>query len=156
MPFRKGGEGKFEVYGAYCSFECAAAHNFDRHGSSHTAYLRHAMLCELASSSSVGTAPAVIRPAPARELLSVFGGPMSIDEFRGPGETHTTVYPLPVVTKDRHIEEMPFMRKDSFSLTNKLGPIDDAVSSRPLTGLRRPASAATKTLIDWFNESVTT
>jgi hypothetical protein len=150
MPFRRGGDGTFETFGAYCSFECAAAHNFDRQRGSHAAYLRHSMLCELAAASRVGTRPASIVPAPGRELLYTFGGPMSIEEFRGSAENYTTVYPLPIVTKDRHIEEIPFSRPESFSLTSKLGPIDDAVSIQPLIGLRRPGSAARKTLIDYL------
>lgn len=134
--------GKVVVSGVYCSMECAAAHNFDRHHASHTAYTRHAMLCELASKSST-TAPVHIRPAPPREMLDIFGGPMSIEAFRDRDKAYTVIYPLHVVSQPQHCEEIAFQGADSMSngRVTRFVPIDEDTIDTFTSGLRRPVTS---------------
>jgi hypothetical protein len=71
--------GKFMVYGCFCSCECAAAYNLDSHESSDEIMTRHGYLNMLAR--ELGHKD-LVRPAPSRLVLSMFGGPMGIDDFR--------------------------------------------------------------------------
>lgn len=137
LPVRKNSDGKFDVVGVFCSLECASAFNFDREHASHAAYTRHAMCCEIASVSSEGTKPVNIRPAPAREMLKMFGGPMSITEFRNSDTPYTIVYPLPIVAHPQHSEELALASTESVA-GPRFVPIDEETIDSLTSGLRRP------------------
>jgi hypothetical protein len=83
MPIRYDGlTGTFTTFGTFCSLECAAAHNFSVHMGSDRAWEIHSWIQMLGRRFGY-VEP--VRPAPSRYLLSIFDGPMSIDEFR---QTH--------------------------------------------------------------------
>jgi len=74
----------YQVYGNFCSPECAVAYLFYERLDSNIQWERYAMLnslysadCEIKGGSSTG-----IRSAPKREVLRIFGGSMDIREFR--------------------------------------------------------------------------
>ena len=96
----------FHVYGSFCSLQCAAAHNFAMHLGSDRAWDVHAWIQMLAR--ALGSAVPV-RPAPSRYALQMFGGPLSIDEFRRvhatPARSVTYTVP-PTVTVQASIETM--------------------------------------------------
>jgi hypothetical protein len=69
----------FQQFGAFCSLECAAAHNFATHLGSDKVWEIHSWIQLLAKKLGIETP---IRPAPSRFLLQMFGGPMQIDDFR--------------------------------------------------------------------------
>ena len=72
--------GRFHVVGCFCSLECAAAYNFSAAKESVDECLnRYSMINAL--SVRLGHAR-VVRPAPDRLALAIFGGHMGIDEFR--------------------------------------------------------------------------
>jgi hypothetical protein len=75
-----------DVEGCFCSFQCAAAHNFST-GDSDNMWERYAMLNRLYFDKSIaeGMQPDAIGkvvPAPSRLVLVMFGGHMTIEEFR--------------------------------------------------------------------------
>lgn len=77
-------EAVYQVYGNFCSPECAVAYLFYERLDSNIQWERYAMLnslysadCEIKGGSSTG-----IRSAPKREVLRIFGGSMDIREFR--------------------------------------------------------------------------
>jgi len=77
-------EGIWNVYGNFCSPECAVAHLFNTRLDNNVQWERYAMLnslyskdCEIRSGASSG-----VRSAPKREVLRIFGGSMDIREFR--------------------------------------------------------------------------
>lgn len=70
----------FEVFGCFCSLECAAAYNFKSHESVDEMWERHNLIQLL--SRKMGNSN-VIRPAPDRLSLKMFGGFMTIEDFRG-------------------------------------------------------------------------
>lgn len=86
--------GTFTTYGSFCSFECAAAHNFSVHMGSDRAWEIHSWIQMLGRRFGY-TQP--VRPAPSRYLLKMFNGPMTIEEFRAAhlGQTRTTVLNIP-------------------------------------------------------------
>lgn len=76
-----------KVNGCFCSFQCAAAYNFDTNGDVDDMWNKYAMLNRLhwqyvTNRGGTGDIPRVI-PAPPRYTLQMFGGTLSIDEFRG-------------------------------------------------------------------------
>lgn len=71
--------GKFQVTGCFCSLECAASWNFASKESLDEIYERHSLINLL--SSHIGYRRSV-RPAPDRVALAMFGGHMSIHDFR--------------------------------------------------------------------------
>lgn len=77
-------EAVWQVYGNFCSPECAVAYLFYERLDSNVQWERYAMLnslytadAEIKAGSSTG-----IRSAPKREILRIFGGSMDIREFR--------------------------------------------------------------------------
>ena len=70
--------GVYNVYGNFCSPECGVAYLLKEGIDPHVRWERMALLHRLYDRQGIGQ----IFPAPARECLTVFGGPMSIDVFR--------------------------------------------------------------------------
>ena len=77
LPIRDEGE-YLQVYGNFCCPECAMAYLFDMRQDSHTRWEQLALLNRVYGDYVGGK----IKPAPHRSILKIFGGPMSIDEFR--------------------------------------------------------------------------
>jgi hypothetical protein len=68
----------WQVYGNYCTPQCAMAYLMSEILDTHTRWERIALLNRLYVDSTNGR----IYPAPARETLSKFGGPISIEDHR--------------------------------------------------------------------------
>jgi len=70
--------GIYNVYGNFCSPECGVAYLLKEGIDPHVRWERMALLHRIYDQQGLGQ----IFPAPARECLSVFGGPMTGDVFR--------------------------------------------------------------------------
>lgn len=118
---------KCETIGCFCSFQCAAAYNFDRCNDSDDMWERYAMLNRLYFEYQLdnGVSPNVINrilPAPCKYVLTMFGGHMNITEFRAcsmPKEyvqhndetctkagTFVDVLKIPMTHIPQHVEEV--------------------------------------------------
>jgi hypothetical protein len=77
-------EGIWNVYGNFCSPECAVAYLFQERLDSNVQWERYAMLNSLYRKDIEiqGGAATGIRSAPKREVLRIFGGSIDIREFR--------------------------------------------------------------------------
>jgi hypothetical protein len=74
-------DGRYHVVGCFCSLECAAKHNFeDPSMSTDEMFERYALLNLMAATIYSEYGP--VKPAPPRVALTMFGGKMSIEEFR--------------------------------------------------------------------------
>ena len=71
---------RFNVFGCFCSLECAAAYNFSTHESLDDIWERHSLINFLASKLGFDEA---VRAAPDRLVLNIFGGHMTVETFRG-------------------------------------------------------------------------
>lgn len=71
-------KGKFYLTGCFCSFNCMLAYNLDKND--YKIWDRQAMILQL--KTIIDPTNNNIKPAPAREILSLFGGPLSIEEYR--------------------------------------------------------------------------
>ena len=77
LPVRDTGE-HLQVMGNFCSPECACAYLFDMRQDSHTRWEQLALLYRVYGDACDGR----IHPAPARNILKLFGGNLSISEYR--------------------------------------------------------------------------
>jgi len=83
LPIRDTGE-HLEVSGNYCSPECAVAYLFDMRQDSHTRWEQLALLYRVYGEACQGT----IHPAPPRTSMRLFGGSLSIEEYRNLIHSH--------------------------------------------------------------------
>ena len=77
LPARDTGE-YLTVIGNFCSPECACAYLFDMRQDTHTRWEQLALLYRVYSEACNNK----IHPAPARNILKLFGGNLSIQEYR--------------------------------------------------------------------------
>lgn len=77
LPIRDTGE-YLQVTGNFCSPECAVSYLFDMRQDSHTRWEQLALLYRVYGEACNGK----IHPAPARNVLKLFGGNLSIQEYR--------------------------------------------------------------------------
>jgi hypothetical protein len=69
----------FDIFGIFCSFQCASAYNFSINSKSDKVWDINALINMLASKYGINEN---IRPAPSKYVLQLFGGEMTIEEFR--------------------------------------------------------------------------
>ena len=67
------------VFGSFCSLQCANAYNFSVHGSSDKVWEINSWIQMLGKRYGFTN---TIRPAPSKYLLKMFGGNLTIDDFR--------------------------------------------------------------------------
>ena len=80
LPIKMSG-GRFHVIGCFCSLECACTYNFSTTKDSVDECLsRYSLINALSKRLGLDR---VVHPAPDRLSLLMFGGHMTIDEFRG-------------------------------------------------------------------------
>ncbi|KAG1667142.1 hypothetical protein FOA52_004137 [Chlamydomonas sp. UWO 241] len=72
-------DGTYHVLGCFCSLECAMAYNFDSRSSVGEIWERNSLLHALAADLGIDR---VVKPAPPRLALCMFGGHLKIEEFR--------------------------------------------------------------------------
>jgi hypothetical protein len=77
LPIRDQGD-YIQVSGNYCSPECAMAHLFDLHQDSYARWEQLSLLNRLYGQAVGGP----IKPAPPKQILKLFGGPMTIEAYR--------------------------------------------------------------------------
>jgi hypothetical protein len=96
LPIRDQGE-YIQVMGNFCSPECAMSYLFDMRQDSYARWEQLALLNRLYADAAGGQ----IRPAPPRQTLKMFGGPMSIEEYRSfvrKGKLRVDVHIPPLVS----------------------------------------------------------
>ena len=75
----------YVTMGCFCSYECAAAYNFDHYQGTDRMWEINSWIQIFADKMGLDTP---IRPAPSRYTLQMFGGPMNIHEFRAVHKNH--------------------------------------------------------------------
>ena len=83
LPMRDTGE-YLQVTGNFCSPECACSYLFDMRQDSHTRWEQLALLYRVYGEACQGK----IQPAPARNTLKLFGGSLSIIDYRNLIQSH--------------------------------------------------------------------
>lgn len=108
------GKDTFVTMGQFCSWSCSKAFTLDRFRSIH----KMSDICSLITLFRKKTEGKLtpVKPAPNRYILNMFGGPMSIEEFRKECHMPTVEYQfpdtrhaIPIVVKK--IQEAPEAKK---------------------------------------------
>ena len=116
---------RFEVFGIFCSWNCAKAYVQSNYSSDSSEQL---MWMRILAHEYFGCNVDQLRAAPPRIFLRMFGGHLSIEDFRQKSDTcTTTLLKPPLVSYPIVLQETP----------DKL-----PTSSGRVTGLTRPAAAA--------------
>lgn len=124
---------KFRVKGVFCSFSCMLAYKEDQ-GISNTNYLIKALYCKLTCTL---LKDAQLKPAPPRYSLKMFGGELTIEDFRQ-NSKENKIYKMidyPMYISRDFIEELDiknvkavnknvFQDKNVYNLDDKL--VEDA------------------------------
>lgn len=95
----------FEVFGCFCSLECAAAYNFKNNDAIDEVWERHNLINLLARRLNIQRR---IKPAPDRLALKMFGGFLDIDSFRTYSQSYKLInvnFP-PMTSLTQQIEEV--------------------------------------------------
>jgi len=97
--------GKFSVFGCLCSIECAAAYNFYSNETKHDVWESYNLL-NLLSRKINGSD--IVKLAPPRHALKMFGGYMSIEEFRAHCKSNKIIntHTYPMVAMIQQLEEV--------------------------------------------------
>jgi hypothetical protein len=106
--------GTYTVYGNFCSPQCGLAYLLKEHMDSHTRWERMALLHRLYPTVRGGR----LYPAPPRESLEKFGGPMTIEQYREFVKQNTKridIYQPPVVSILGVLDTKPIDFYDSSS-----------------------------------------
>ena len=105
IPINYTTDESFDVFGCFCSLECAAAYNFKMHDNVDEMWERYNLINLLYRKLNLGT---IIKPAPDRLSLKNFGGYLEIQEFRNFFKSNkliTTNFP-PMSSLTQQIEEI--------------------------------------------------
>lgn len=116
IPEREVG-GVYNVYGNFCSPECAVSYLLGEPIDPHIRWERISLLQRIYDQSGKGR----IFPAPAREALKLFGGPLSIESFRATvreGKVRVDLHMPPMVSILGSIDTKPI---DFFDMSAKTG-----------------------------------
>jgi hypothetical protein len=111
----------FQVYGCFCSLECAAAYNFSENSSQDEMWERNQLINMFSRKVKLGN---IVKPAPSRLSLKKFGGYMDIETFRSFNNTNKFInvnFP-PMTSVTQQLEEI-----NDFEICNdfKYIPIDN-------------------------------
>jgi hypothetical protein len=115
--------GVYNVYGNFCSPNCGVAYLLGETIDPHVRWERMALLHRVYDQEGRGR----IFPAPARESLQLFGGPMSIDTFRATsteGRVRVDLHMPPMVSILGSIDTKPI---DFFDVPGRSGSGNGAV-----------------------------
>ena len=113
---------KFEVYGNFCSPECASAYIFDSNNEGDEIWERYSLL-NILYKKIVNNKHTNIKLAPPRIILKNFGGKLSVEEFRECNGDYNHDYK---VTLPPMISIIPTMEETNYNISNKkkFVPID--------------------------------
>lgn len=143
---------KFYVKDYYCSFNCAAAHNFDKGGDG--VWERYSLL-NLMYKKLNDVKFIKIKKAPPRETLKMFNGYLSINEFRNNFFTLNKEFKLlnpPLISMIPKIEEMKISNRNKkmyIPLDKKI--LEDAEKSEKLRLERKKPVISNNTLSMFMN-----
>lgn len=130
-------ENLFKVFGIYCSPECAAAYNFDDIRSGFDLWERYSLLNflyrKIYNDNNIK-----IKIAPPKQTLKIFGGHLSIHEFRINNTNYNSTYKLiiPPMVSIIPVQELTAIDKGYTSVHDKKIFIDKEKINENTTALR--------------------
>lgn len=136
-------KGVYRIYGNFCSPNCAMAYVLQENLDTHVRWERIALLHRLYGKHYTSGR---IFPSPARECLKLFGGSVSIDQYRATiaeGKVRVDVQMPPMVSILGSIDTKPIDFYDS-SMKHTISPLLGEVVPKAEEGLRLKRSKPLK------------
>lgn len=136
-------KGVYRIYGNFCSPSCAMAYLLQESLDTHVRWERIALLHRLYGKNYKSHR---IFPAPARETLSLFGGPATIDQYRATieqGKIRVDLQVPPMVSILGSIDTKPIDFYDS-SMKHTISPLLGELVPKAEEGLRLKRSRPLK------------
>ena len=130
----------FETMGNFCSWGCMKAFNIDRYGDNKAGIIGQNILLyrkKMYGPGHIGP----IKSAPNKFALAVFGGTMTLEEFRSYGDScRDTVISMPDEMKRYHQIEKPKYVDQLVTRTNdnKINDINNSTAICETMKLKRP------------------
>ena len=131
---------KFKTTGQFCSWSCIKAYALERYGLN-----KGGLICQNMTLFKKHTTGELTKtwPAPSRQALKVFGGTLTIEEFRKASGPNAPMVQMPnevhitheVVEKNR--EYVPRSQPTKTTLQDKLKEINNTASSNEPLRLKR-------------------
>lgn len=112
----------FHVGGTFCSWACMKTHNWESSSHLKTVIVNNISLFHWRCTGTLGR----IRPAPPKQALAVFGGTMSIEEFRAASDAPVeyTILPDNMVHHHQVVQEVNARRLAVVAAAAKRPPPD--------------------------------
>lgn len=134
--------GKFHVFGCFCSLECAVAYNFYANENMDNVWENFNLLNMMSNMMSYKL---TLNPSISRKCLNVFGGPLTIQQFREKSIKNNkfNILTYPMVSIVEHVEEI----NESSSYDTKINgfiPLDRSRVSKIEDNNRSMESSLTK------------
>jgi hypothetical protein len=133
----------YNVYGNFCCPECAFAYLLQESMDPHVRWERVALLHRLYDREGKGR----MFPAPGRETLSLFGGPMTIESYRATmraGKVRIDTHMPPMVSILGSIDTKPIDFFDSSLKNTLIGSLQQEKTAKAEEGLRLKRSKPLK------------
>ncbi len=135
--------GVFNVYGNFCCPECAFSYLLQETMDPHVRWERIALLHRIYDREGKGR----MNPAPGREVLKLFGGPLTIESFRatiGAGKVRIDTHMPPMVSILGSIDTKPIDFFDSSLRNTLIGSLQKENVVKAEEGLRLKRSKPLK------------
>ena len=135
--------GVYNVYGNFCCPECALAYVLGETIDPHVRWERIALLHRIYDREGRGR----LFPAPGREVLKLFGGPLTIESYRATvrqGKVRVDTHMPPMVSILGSIDTKPVDFFDSSMKNTLLGSMQQEKTSKAEEGLRLKRSKPLK------------
>jgi hypothetical protein len=135
--------GVFNVYGNFCCPQCSLAYVLNETIDPHVRWERIALLHRIYDREGKGR----MFPAPARESLKIFGGPLSIDSYRATiaqGKVRVDSHMPPMVSILGSIDTKPIDFFDSSMKNTLMGSLQMEKTTKAEEGLRLKRSKPLK------------
>ena len=136
-------KGTYRVYGNFCCPECAVSYLLNENMDPHVRWERMALLNRIYSCNGRER----VFPAPARESLKLFGGPMSIEVYRATireGKVRVDVHNPPMVSILGSIDTKPIDFFDTTIKSTLNTSVTEKNTARTEEGLRLKRSKPLK------------
>ena len=136
-------KGTYRVYGNFCSPSCSMSYLLDESLDTHVRWERISLLHRLYGKSYKGHR---IFPAPTRQTLAIFGGPLSIDQYRATIEQQRVRIDIqvpPMVSILGSIDTKPIDFYDT-SMKHTISPLLGELVPKAEEGLRLKRSRPLK------------
>ena len=143
----------FYVYGVFCSYNCGAAYNLNSNDSNKT--IKHELLCHMYNILFKDKNFIDICPAPPKEILQIFGGNVTIDNYRNNFLKNNKEFKIlkpPLISIIPQVEETI---KQYRKINNKFIPINDnyfkinsGLTSTSTLNLKRDKPISNKNTLD--------